>query len=142
VAAPEAHNSILCECFHQRLNKVQQVGAADAQSHEKWAMDALFAACEWNGPPADGTDVIGSLAAKARTFHFPLDAQNQDEIAMTPKQGEATIQRVETAFPLWFKQKESLKLLNEERRPKHREMANENKTQQTFQPGDLVPVRN
>jgi hypothetical protein len=145
---------------HQCLNKVQQIGAADAQSHEKWAMNAPFAACAWNGSPGDGTNVIRSFAAKAWTFHFPLDAQNQDKIAMTPEQGEATIQRVEAAFPLWFKQKKSLKLLNEERRTKHREMASRvkplsspglrlscrlnsshNKTQQTFQPGDLVLVR-
>jgi hypothetical protein len=128
VASPEAHNSIFCERFHRCLNTVQRIGAADAQSYEKWAMNSLFATCAWNGSPADGTDVIRSFAAKARTFHFPLDVQNSNEIAHVPQQGEATSQHVETMFPLWFRQKELLQLLNEERRTHHREMANQNKT--------------
>jgi hypothetical protein len=66
-AAPKAHNAILCECFHGHLNKVKKIGAADAQSCEQWAMNALFAAHAWNGSPVDGTDVIRSFAAKART---------------------------------------------------------------------------
>ena len=141
VAAPEAHNAILCECFHKYLNKVEKIGAADAQSYEKWAMNALFAAYAWNGSPVDGTDIIRSFAAKARTFHFPLDVQTENEVARIPQQGEATIQHVETMFPLWFRQKELLKLLNDERRTRHREMANETKRKRTFQPGDLVLVR-
>jgi hypothetical protein len=91
VAAPEQHNTILCECFHRYINKVQIIDTADAQSYEKWAMNALFAAYAWNGSPVDGTYIIRSFAAKARTFHFPLDLQNGDEIARIPEQGEATI---------------------------------------------------
>ena len=141
VAPPEAHNTVLCERFHRYLNKVQRIGAADSQSYEKWAMSCLFAAYAWNGLPVDGTDIIRSSAAKARTFHFPLDVQSEDEVARIPQQGEATIQHVETMFPLWFWQKKRLKLLIDERRTKHRDMANKSKTKRTFQPGDLVLVR-
>jgi hypothetical protein len=95
-APPEAHNSILCERFHRCLSKVEKTGAADAESHEQWAMNALFATCASNGSPADGTDVIRSFAAKARTFHFPLDIQNGDEVALIPEQGKATLQHAET----------------------------------------------
>jgi hypothetical protein len=137
VAPPEAHNAILCERFHCYLNKVQIIGAVDAHSFEKWAMDCLFAVYAWNGSPVDGTDIIRSFAAKARTLHFPLDVQNNDE----HEQGEATIQHVETMFPLWFRQKELLKVLNEDRRTKHREMANQNRKKRSFQPGDLVLMR-
>jgi hypothetical protein len=137
-APPEAHNSISCERFHQCLNKVEKIGAADAESYEKWAMNALFAACAWNGSPVDGTDIVRSLATKARTFHFPLDIQTDDEVARTPEQGEATIQHVETMFPLWFRQKELLKELTKDRREHHRELANKNKKVNTFQPGDLA----
>jgi hypothetical protein len=129
VAAPEQHNAILSECFHRCLNKVQRIGAADAQSYEKWAMNALFAAYAWNGSPVNGTYSICSFTAKARTFHFPLDLQNGDEIARILEQGEATIQHVETMFPLWFRQKEILKVLNKERRTRHREMVNQNNRQ-------------
>ncbi len=124
---PEAHNSILCERFHRYLNKVEKIGAADAESYEKWAMNALFAAYAWNGSPVDGTDIIRSFAAKARTFHFPLDIQTGEEIARIPEQGEATIQHLETMFPLWFRQKELLKELTKDRREHHRELANKNK---------------
>ena len=140
VAAPEAHNAILCECFHRYLNKVEKIGAADAQSYEQWAMNALFAAYAWNGSPVDGTDIIRSFAAKARTFHFPLDVQTDQEIARIPQQGESTIQHVETMFPLWFRQKELLKLLNEERRTRHRDLANENRRKRTFFDTDGSPT--
>jgi hypothetical protein len=141
VAAPEAHNAILCECFHRCSNKVEKIGAADAQSYEQWAMNALFAACAWNGSPVDGTDAIRSFAAKARTVHFPLDVQTDDEVARLPQLGEATTQHIETMFPLWFRQKELLKLLNDEQRTGHGEMADEGRKKRTFQPGDLVQVR-
>ena len=132
VAPPEAHNAVLCKRFHRYLNKVQHIGAASC----------LFAAYAWNGSPVDGTGIIRSFAAKARTFHFPLDVQMDDEVARIPQQGEArTIQHVETIFPLWFCQKELVKLLIDERRTKHREMANQSKKRRTFQPGDLVLVQ-
>jgi hypothetical protein len=99
VAPPEAHNAILCKRFHHYLNKVKRIGAADAHSFEKWAMNCLFAVYAWNGSPVDGTDTIRSFAAKAHTFHFLLDIQNNDEVARIPEQGEATIQHVETMFP-------------------------------------------
>jgi hypothetical protein len=68
--------------------------------------------------------------------------QIDDEVARIPQQeGEATTQHVETMFPSWSRQKESLKLLNDERRTRHREMANEGRKKRTFQPGDLVLVR-
>jgi hypothetical protein len=70
-------------------------------------MNSLFGTCAWNGSAADRTNVIGSFAAKVRTFHFPLDMQNKEhKIARAPKQGEAAIQHVETMFPLWFRQKD------------------------------------
>lgn len=80
VAPPEARNAILCERFHQRPNKVQErIGAADAQSCKKWAMNCLFAACEWNRSPVDKKDVIRSFAAKVRTFHFFTERPDQQQ---------------------------------------------------------------
>ena len=77
---------------------------------------ALFVAYAWNDSPIDGTDIIRSFAAKARTFHFPLDIQMGNKITRIPGQGEATIQHVKTMFPLWFRQKELLKELTKDRR--------------------------
>jgi hypothetical protein len=141
VAPSEAHNAVLCERFDRCLNKAQRIGAADAQTFEKWAMNCLFAACAWNDSQVDGTDVIRSFAAKARTFHFPLHVQTDNEIARTPQQGEATMQHVETMFPLWFRQKELLKTLINGRRTELREMADQNKTKRTFETGDTALVQ-
>jgi hypothetical protein len=33
-APPEAHDSVLCKRFHRHLNKVQKIGAADAESYK------------------------------------------------------------------------------------------------------------
>ena len=108
-------------------------------------MHALFAAYMWNGLPVDGTGIIrSSFAAKPQTFHFPLDIQTSDEeIARISEHGEATIQHVETMFPLWFRQKELLKELITDRREHHGELDSNrrNKKVRTFQPGDLALVR-
>jgi hypothetical protein len=58
-----------------------------------------------------------------------------------PEQGDATIQHAETMFPLWLRQKESVKELTKDRREHHRNLANKNKAILTFQPGDLVLVQ-
>jgi hypothetical protein len=141
VAAPEEHNAIFSERFHRYLNKVERLGVVDHQSYEKWKMNAIFASYAWNASPIDGTDVIRSFAAKARTFRFPLDIQGTHEEARIPQEGEQALQHLETMFPLWFQQKELLRVINEERRARHRELANKNKKKRTFQPGDLVLVR-
>jgi hypothetical protein len=104
-------------------------------------MNALFAGYAWNASPIDGTDVIRSFAAKARTFHFPLDIQMENEIARIPQEGESALQHIETMFPLWWRQKELLRLINDESRARHRERANKHKTKRIFQPGDIVIVR-
>jgi hypothetical protein len=65
-ASPEDHNAILCEQFHQYLNKVQKIGAADLGTMEQWRMNTLFATYAWNSSPIDGTDLQRSFVAKAR----------------------------------------------------------------------------
>ena len=105
-----------------------------------WMINACFASYAWNAAPVDGTDVVRSFAAKARHFHFPLDiAEPVLRIAGSP--GEQTLQHIETAFPLWFKQKELLKVLTEDRRQRHTEWVNKHRRRRVFNPGDLVVIR-
>ena len=67
----------------------------------------------WNGSPVDGLDVIRSFVVKARTFRFPLDiGEGEVEATRIPKQGEETLEYLEMMFPLWFRQKELLRILN------------------------------
>jgi hypothetical protein len=143
VVSPEAHNGILCERFHKYLNKVLRLMGADLETHERWVMNILFAVYAWNASPIDGTDIIRSFAAKARTFRFPLEVQEADNavIRIPPMEGEAAIQHVETMFPLWYQQKELLKLLNDLRRERHRDIKNKRVQVRNFNPGDLVLVR-
>jgi hypothetical protein len=141
VACPEAHNAVLAERFHRYLNKVAKIGVIDHQTYEQWRMDALFACYAWNASPIDGTDIIRSFAAKSRTFRFPLDIQTDLEVARIPQEGEAAISHIKTTFPLWFRQKELLRVLNDKRRQRHRERADKHKKKRVFQPGDIVIVR-
>ena len=55
------------------------------------------------------------LCSEGKDISLPLDLQNGDDVGKISQQGEATIQHVESMFPLWYQQKELLKLLNEER---------------------------
>ncbi len=140
VVSPEQHEGILCERFHRYLNKVQRLMGLDTTDHSNWMMNTSFAAYSWNASPIDGTDVVRSFAAKARTFQFPLDVAEQvPRIIGNP--GEHALQHVETIFPLWFKQKELLRLLTTERRERHQQWANKNRTRREFQPGDIVVIR-
>jgi hypothetical protein len=103
-------------------------------------MNTSFVAYAWNSSPIDGTDIIRSFAAKARTFRFPLDvAEQTPRIISNP--GEHALQHVETVFPLWFKQKELLHLLVTERREHHTTYANSKRMRREFFPGDIVVVR-
>jgi hypothetical protein len=140
VVSAEQHEGILCERFHRYLDKVQRLQGLDTKEYSNWMMNTSFASYAWNGSPIDGTDIIRAFAAKARTFHFPLDVKEQlPRIIGNP--GERALQRVETMFPLWFPQKELLQILVQERRLRHTEWANCNKKRREFFPGDIVVVR-
>ena len=107
-------------------------------------MNVHFTCNSWNTSPVDGTDIIRSFAAKAKTFRFPLELQ-EDIHSVTripPSEGEGAIRHVETMFPMWYQQKELLKLLNDEPRARHRDMKNKARTNRTFNPGDPAIVRN
>jgi hypothetical protein len=141
VVSPEQHEDILCERFHRYLNKVQRIPQGlDTADFLIWMMNVYFAMYAWNASPIDGTDIIRSFAAKARTFHFPLDVQ-EEPVRLIGNPGERALQHVETMFPLWFRQKALLDILTEERREKHRQYANANRQERReFQPGDIVVI--
>ena len=104
-------------------------------------MATMFATYAWNAAPIDGTDIIRSYAAKARVFPFPLDLTMHNPPRIPAGEGQAAIEHVEFQIPLWNKQCEILQILNDERRERHRDMKNKNKTKRTFEIGDLVLVR-
>jgi len=142
VVSPEQHDGILCERFHRYLNKVMRIIGADRKGFDQWKQDRSFATYAWNAAPVDGTDIARSIPAKMRTFRFPLELQAEHEIeGRSLPVGEASLQHLETMFPLWYQQKELLKLLNEERRERHRELKNASRKQRIFQPGDIVIIR-
>jgi hypothetical protein len=101
----------------------------------------LFATYALNVSPVDGTNIIRSFTAKAKTFQFPLDMQTNHKVARISQQGEAALQHIGTMFLLWFQQKELLKALNNKPRERHHELANRHNKQHVFQPGNLVLVR-
>jgi hypothetical protein len=140
VVSPEQHEGILCERFHRYLNKVQRIQGLDTADFSIWMMKLYFAMYAWNASPIDGTDIVRSFAAKARTFNFPLDVQ-EEPVRLIGNPGERAVQHVETMFPLWFCQKALLDILTEERREKHRQYANANRQRRELQPGDIVVIR-
>ena len=140
IVSAEQHEGILCERFHRYLNKVQRIHGLDTMDFTQWMMNVFFAAYAWNSSPVDGTNIIRSFVAKARTFNFPLDVQ-ESPMTIVGNPGERSLQHVETMFHLWFRKKELLTLLNEERRERHRKLADDGKRERIFQPGDLVVVR-
>ena len=51
------------------------------------------------------------------------------------------MEHIETMFPLFWRQKELLKILNDKRREHHRMLKNQSRTRRKFNIGDIVMVR-
>ena len=136
------HKAILCERFNRYLNKVQRIHAANCETFQDFAIGTIFAVYAWNASPVDGTNVIRAYAAIGREFPFPIDFERDPIVPReTQNQGEQTLNHIDNAFPLWHKQREMLRILNEERREYHRQLKNQGRSMKKFAPGELVLVR-
>lgn len=70
--SPQDHDGILCQQFHRYLNKVQQLGAADQQMFQQFALYAVFATYAWNTSPIVGTNTQNEplqLRHECSNFH-------------------------------------------------------------------------
>ena len=115
VVSAENHKAVSCERFHRHLDKVEKTHVADSAFLSQWKMGVLFAIYAWNASPVDGTNIIRSFAAKGREFPFLIDIAEAPPIpCLCTSTGDATLQHVESTFPLLFQQWEPLKILNEE----------------------------
>ena len=102
----------------------------------------IFAVYAWNSAPVDGTNIVRSYAAMGREFPFPINFEHEPIIARDHQaQGQQAIEHVNSAFPLWRKQQEVLKLLIEDRREHHRNLKNDGRNMKAFAPGDLVIIK-
>mmetsp|Transcript_42019 Transcript_42019/g.101254 ORF Transcript_42019/g.101254 Transcript_42019/m.101254 type:complete len:230 (-) Transcript_42019:28-717(-) len=118
------------------------------QTFEEWAMNTVFGTYAWNASPVDGTNVQRAFGATGQHFKFPLDntaislsdARSKNRISRGSS-GQATMEHIDTMFPLFWRQKELLKALNDERREHHRTLKNKTRTQRTFTQGDIVMVQ-
>jgi len=93
-------------------------------------------------PASDGTNIIRSIAAVAQEFPFPIDVAGADPVPrLRTSTGDASLQHMESAFPLLFQQRQLLTVLNEERHQAHVTLKNEGRKTKTFAPGDIVQVK-
>ena len=105
-----------------------------------WWQTVLFTVYAWNASPVDGMDIVRSSAAMGREFPFPIDL----ELGPNPtirEEGQGAIEYAESTLPMLKRQRELLRVINEERRARHREIKNAALTQSQFQEGDIVIVR-
>jgi hypothetical protein len=95
---------------------------------------------EWNAGPMDGTNIPRSVGAIGREFLFPLDTQTRP-IFVIRFEGANAADHHDAIHPLIANQRELLRILNVERRQRHRDLKNDGITKYTFTVGDLVIVR-
>jgi RNase H-like domain found in reverse transcriptase/Integrase zinc binding domain/Reverse transcriptase (RNA-dependent DNA polymerase) len=138
--ARENHKAIRNERFHRYLNKVQRINTSDTGSLFRWKQGVLFALYSWNASPIDGTDISRSSVAIGRDFPFPIDIEGAIN-SNADQGGQSSLDHHESASPLLYRQRAILNILNSERRLRHIEMRNINKTTPSFAPGDIVIVR-
>jgi hypothetical protein len=99
-----------------------------------------FALYGWNAGPIDGTNIPRLVGAIGRDFLFPLDTQTRPTFVNGFEGANATDHH-DVIHPLIANQRELLRILNEERRQRHRDLKNDSITERTFTAGDLVIVR-
>jgi hypothetical protein len=138
--ARENHKAIRNERFHRYLNKVQRINTADTGSLFRWKQGVLFSFYAWNASPIDGTDISRCLVAISRDFPFPIDIE-ATVMRGTSHEGQQAIDFYDAASPLLYRQRALLNILNAERRQRHIDIRNVNKTTPSFSPGDIVIVR-
>ena len=140
VAAPGNHKAIRCERFHRYLNKVETINTADKKDLTLWKQGVLFACYAWNASPIDGTDIPRSVVAIGRDFPFPIDLSPAMARGVV-REGQQALDYCDAASPLLYKQRQILKLVNEERRLRHAELRNDGIKERCFEVGDLVIIR-
>jgi hypothetical protein len=138
----ENHQAILNERFHRYLNKVQRINSADMGELLKWKQGVCFSLYGSNAAPIDGTDISRSKVAVGREFPFPIDLSNQTNVPrLSGSSPQNAIDYFDAASPLLYQQRELLRILNDERRERHRDLRNKGKQEREFSPGNLVIVR-
>ncbi len=140
VVSRENHKAVRNERFHRYLNRVQRINTAETGSFFQWKQGVTFALYGWNAGPIDGTDIPRSVGAIGRTFPFPLDTQTRPTF-VNGFEGANAADYHDAVHPLIANQRELLRILNEERRQRHRDLKNDSITERTFAAGDLVIVR-
>jgi hypothetical protein len=100
-----------------------------------------FALYGWNAGPIDGTNTSRLVGPIGRDFPFPLDTQTRPTV-VNGFEGANTANHYNAIHPLIANQRELLRILNEERRQRHRDLKNDSRiAERTFTAGDLVIVR-
>jgi hypothetical protein len=99
-----------------------------------------FALYGWNAGPIDRTNIPRSVGAIGRDFPFSLDTQTRPTFVNGFK-GANAADHHDAIHPLIANQREILRILNEERRQRHRDLKNDSITERTFTAGDLVIVQ-
>ena len=140
VVSRENHKAVRNERFHRYLNRVQQINTADTGSFFQWKQGVTFALYGWNAGPIDGTNIPRSVGAIGREFPFPLDTQTRPHI-VNGFEGNNAADYHDAIHPLIANQRELLRILNDERRQRHRDLKNDSTTERIFAAGDLVIVR-
>jgi hypothetical protein len=140
VVSRENHKAVRNERFHRYLNRVQQINTAETGSFFQWKQGVTFALYGWNAGPIDGTNIPRSVGAIGRDFPFPLDTQTRPTF-VNGFEGANAADHHDAIHPLIANQRELLRILNEERRQRHRDLKNDSITERTFTAGDLVIVR-
>jgi hypothetical protein len=122
-----------------QLKRVQQINTAETGSFFQWKPGVTFALYGWNVGPIDGTNIPRSVGAIGCDFPFPLDTQTRPTF-VNGFQGANAAAHHDAIHPLIANQRELLRILNEERRQRHRDLKNDSITERTCMAGDLVFV--
>jgi hypothetical protein len=134
------HKAIRNERFHRYLNKVKTINTADTDSYVQWKQGVVFAVYGWNAGPIDGTNIPRSVGAMGREFPFPIDLERAPRVD-NGFEGHNALDYIDAVHPLIKRQQDLLRILNKERRLRHRELKNEGVTERQFYPGNLVLVK-
>ena len=141
VLAKRNHKSLTVDYFHRFLNKSVTVAAEDRGTNNFFVPAGIAAGYAWNSAPIDGTNILRSIPAIGRKFHFPLDINLSALTKLAHNSSQAALNYLKQIDSSRHLSSSILKILIEDRRTAHAECINNNRNVVVLEPGDIVMAR-
>ena len=141
ILAKRNHKGLSVEHFHRFLNKSVTTAVEERGTNHIFVHIGIVTAYAWNSAPIDGTDIIRSVPAIGRAFHFPPKIYLNAVPKLTQNNAHATLDYLNLTNSYRHFSSSILKILIEDRRTTHAKLINNSRNLVTLNTSDIVMAR-